>query len=423
MQPFAELTHFCGLDFASAHHDVVLLDAQGRQVLSFRFEETAAGWAACREHLRPFPALGCAVETSHGWVIERLLETGVTVYPVPPKQAKAFRDRHTTSGAKDDRRDAFALADALRVDGQRWRALKPEDELTQQLRYLCRDEVALIEERTAKVLQLKAALHEYYPTALEAFDDWTSPAAWNFVLTFPTPQALAKAGRRCHEKFLHAHKLARSAERYQARLACFARATEFCGGPAVTGAKSLLAVALAKILRTLEAQLEVYRARIEELFAKHPDHGTFASLPHAGDKLQPRLLSELGTQRDVFPDASALLCYAGTAPVTERSGKSKWVHFRRGCNKSLRHAIHLWAAEWITSPSWGQIYYRAHRAKGRSHADALRRLGQRLLKILWRLWYDRSTFRADVHQANQLRHGSWVLSLAPAAQKQPLPIP
>jgi transposase len=352
MKPFAELTHFRALDFASDHHDVVLLDAQGRQALSFRFEEEAAGWATFRERLRAFPAVGCAVETSHGWVIERLLECGVTVYPVPTMQAKAFRERHSTSGAKDDRRDAFALADALRVDGQGWRTLKPEDELTQKLRYLCRDEVALIEERTAKVHQLKAALHEYYPTALEVFEDWTSPAAWDFVLLFPTPRALAQAGRRRHEKFLHSHKLARGAEAYQERLAAFARATEFCGGPAVTEAKSLLALALAKVLRALEAQLKVYRERIEELFAKHPDHGTFVSLPHAGAKLQPRLLSELGTQRDVFPEASSLQCYAGTAPVTEKSGKKTWIH-----------------------------------------------------------------------QANQLRHGSWVLSLASGAQTQPLPTP
>jgi transposase len=423
MQPFAELTHFGALDWASDHHDVTILDAQGAAVDTFRIEESAEGWATFRKRVQAFPAVGFAVETCRGWVIERLLDAQLTVYPVPPQKTPAFRQRHSTSGACDDRRDAFVLADALRVEGQRWRALQPEDELTQKLRLLCRDEVALIEERTAKVLKLQAALHEYYPTALEAFEDWCSPSAWDFVLTFPTPQALQKAGRRRHEKFLQAHKLVRSPALYQQRLALFSRASEFRDNPATTEAKSLLAVALAKLLRTLESQLKLFRQRIEELFQQHPDQGIFHSLPHAGVKLQPRLLSELGTQRDVFPEASSVQCFAGTAPVTERSGKSSWIHFRRGCNKHFRHAVHLWASQWLTTPNWGQVYYQHHREQGRSHADALRRLGNRLLKILWRIWQDRIPYHADVHQENQLRHGSWLMTLAPQGAKAGTTIP
>jgi transposase len=420
MKSFSELTHFGALDWASQEHHAVILDSQGRTVESFRFEESAEGWASFRQRLRPFPALGFAVETNCGWVIERLLEAGLTVFPVPPKQAKAFRERFSSSGAKDDPRDALALADALRVDGQRWRPLRPEDELTQKLRLLTRDEVALIEERTAKVLQLKAALHEYYPAALEAFEDWVCESSWNFVLTFPTPQLLQAAGRRRHEKFLHANDLARSPERYEARLKIFARAAEFCGSPAVTEAKSLLAISFAKLLRQIETQLKEYRKRIQALFNQHPDHFIFSSLPHAAAKLRPRLLSELGTQRDVFPDSSSVQCYAGTAPVTERSGKSSWIHFRRACNKHFRHAVHLWASEWLVEPSWGKIYYQHHRDQGCSHADALRRLGNRLLKILWRIWYNRVPYNESIHQQNQLQHGSWVLQLSPAT---PIPYP
>ena len=416
MTSFAELKHFCALDWACDHHDVMVLDALGKQLATFRFEESAAGWTSFRERMRTYPAAGFAVETNRGWVIERLLEADLTVFPVPPQQAKAFRARFSTSGAKDDLFDAFALADALRVDGHLFRPLRPEDPLTQELRLLCRDEVVLIDERTAKIHQLTAALREYYPAALEAFEDWTAPSAWDFVLTFPTPKALQNAGRRKHEKFLHAHQLARSPERYRARLAAFAKAASFCGGPAATAAKSLLAVSMAKVLRTLEAQLNEYRKRIQELFDQHPDSFIFQSLPHSGAKLRPRLLSELGTQRDVFPDAPSVQCYAGTAPVTKRSGKSAWILFRRACNKHFRHAVHLWASEWITQPNWGQIYYRAHREKGCSHADALRRLGNRLLKILWRLWHDRKAYDPNVHQANQLKHGSWLLQLVPTPQ-------
>jgi len=420
VKSFEELTHFAALDYSSDHHDFELLDRQGQHVTSLRFDESAAGWARFSEHIRPFPNVAFAVETSQGWVIERLFQAGVQIYAVPPQKTKSFRERHRSSGASSDAHDAFILADALRTDGQRWRPLQPEDELTQKLRLLTRDEVALIEERTAKVLQLKAALKEYYPAALEAFDDWTSSSAWDLVLTFPTPQHLQQAGRRKHEKFLHTHRLARSTELYETRLKIFARAGEFCGSPAITEAKSLLAVSLVKMLRQLDIQLKEYRKRIEELFNQHPDSGIFGSLPHTGEKLQPRLLSELGTQRELYADASSLQCMGGTAPVTEQSGKSKWIHFRRGCNANLRHAVHLWASQWIMTPSWGRIYYQHHRDKGRSHADALRRLGHRLLKILWRIWKDRVPYSEAVHQKNQLEHGSWIIQLAPTAPaKQP----
>lgn len=415
MLPFAALTHYAGFDWAQEHHDVCVVDPAGRRCAAFRLAESAEGWADFRKRCREFPALGVAVETSRGWVIERLLEAQVTVYAVPPQKTADFCGRHSTSGAKDDARAAFALADALRVDGTHWRALAPEDPLTMELRLLCRDEVTLIEQRSAFVNQLRAALHEYYPTALAAFDDWTVPSAWQFLSAFPTPQALAQGGKRKWEKFLHAHRLARP-EPYARRLALFARATELCGGAAVTAAKCLLAASLVKLLQTLDAQLKTYRERIAALFRKHPDHFIFESLPHAGEKLAPRLLSELGEERGRHPAASSLQCYAGTAPVTERSGRKCWVHFRQGCNKHLRHAVHLWTSLWITERNWGQVYYHRHRELGCSHADALRRLGNRLLKILWKMWQARTAYDAEVHQRNQLKHGSWVLQLKTETQ-------
>jgi transposase len=211
-----------------------------------------------------------------------------------------------------------------------------------ELRLLCRDEVALIEERTALINQLQSALHEYYPAALEAFEDWTLPNAWAFVEAFPTPQALLAAGKRRWEKFLHTHKLARP-QTYARRLEIFARAGEFVSGEALTRAKSRLALVRARLLRVLEDQIEAYRAEIEKLFAQHPDHHLFGSLPGAGPKLAPRLLSEIGSDRSRFADPAGLQCLAGTAPVSFQSGQIHKVHLRRHCDKALRHAVHLWA--------------------------------------------------------------------------------
>src|SRR5439155_12751515 len=210
------------------------------------------------------------------------------------------RERKAPSGNKTDHVDTWSMADALRLDGHTWRQLKPDDPLTVELRLLCRDEIALIEQRTALANQLRAALHEYYPTALRAFDDWTQAYTWAFVERFPTPRKLREAGKRNWEKFLHTYKLWHSKELYEERLTLFAVAEQFCGSPAVTNANSLLARTLAGQLRVLQDHLDEYRSKITERFDQHPDHDLFGSLPGAGPKLAPRLLAELGDDRGRF---------------------------------------------------------------------------------------------------------------------------
>ena len=260
----------------------------------------------------------------------------------------------------------------MRLDGHTWRQLKADDPLTVELGLLCRDEIALIEQRTALVCQLRAALHEYYPVALQAFDDWTLRSTWAFIEAFPTPAGLTKAGKRKWEKFLHTHKLYNTA----------------------TYAKRL------------------------KLFAKHPDHDMFGSLPGAGEKLAPRLLAGLGDNRDRFDSPEGLQCYAGTAPVSYQSGQMKRVRFRRACEAGLRHTVHLWANLSRAKCPWAEAYYQKKRKDGQSHACVLRCLGQRWLKILWKMWQERERYDPEFHQRNQLKHGSWVIGLMSAQNAQ-----
>jgi transposase len=407
---WSQRTAFLGFDWVSDHHDVVLVDQHGKIVEDFRFDDTAEGWQLLIKKLSKHPDVAVAIETSSGATVERLLDSGYAVYPVNPKSAKRYRERKAPSGTKTDRVDAWSLADALRLDGHTWRPLKPDDPLTVELRLLCRDEIALIQQRTALVCQLRAALGEYYPVALEAFDDWTAPSTWAFIEAFPTPPTLAAAGKRKWEKFLHTQKLYRP-QTYPKRLRLFAQAKDFCGSPAMTNAKSMLAVALAGQLQVLQRHLGKFREQIQKLFAQHPDHDVFGSLPGAGEKLAPRLLAEMGDDRERFDSPEALQCHTGTAPVSYQSGKLKKVRFRRACHKVLRHTVHLWADLSRHTCPWADAYYHKKREEGQSHACALRCLGQRWLKILWKMWRTRKRYDPELHQRNQLRHGSWVIGL------------
>jgi transposase len=142
----------------------------------FRFAHNQEGWQQWRQQAARFAPLAVAIETSQGTVIDQLLQTpDCTIYPLNPKAAQRYRERKAPSGTKSDHLDAWSFADALRMDGSNWKPLSTQDPLLEQLRLLCRDEITLIEERTALINQLQAALHDYYPAALEAFEDWGCP--------------------------------------------------------------------------------------------------------------------------------------------------------------------------------------------------------------------------------------------------------
>ena len=410
MKEWKDITHYAGFDWARDHHAVVIVDSEGTIVADFEFEHSLEGWKTFQEKTVPFPNLAIAIETSQGAAVDQLLQRDYTLYPVNPVASESYRQRKAPSGTKTDHVDGWGLADALRVDGQGWKTLQPMDPLTHQLRLLCQDEVSLIEQRTLLINQLQQALVEYYPAARQAFDDWVNRSTWDFIIEFPTPELLAKAGKRRWEKFLHTHRLWRS-ETVDKRLAIFAQADQFKASAAITSAKSQLAVSLCKLLRTLQQQLDQYREQIEALFKNHPDHDLFGSLPGAKKMLSPRLLAGIGSDPTRYGSFEVLQCYAGTAPISFQSGQIHKAKIRWACDKFLRHTLHLWADCFRKTSAWGQTYYQKKRDQGMSHACALRCLGQRLLKILFKMLTDKKPYDAELHARNQQKHGSWVLQL------------
>ena len=417
---WSEQPFFAALDWAKDHHDVIVVDRVGTIVADFQFAHTVPGWEEFSQKMQPFGKCPVTIETSSGMAVDQLLQRGYTLYPINPLAAKEYRKRKAPSGTKTDRHDAWSSADALRTDGHAWRPLHPQDEATTTLRTLCRDEIALIENRTALVNQLEAALGEYYPLALESFDEWAKPFTWAFLRAFPTPEALAKAGKRNWQKFLHTHKLWRP-DTSAKRLALWERGQQLPASPAVVSAKTLLALSLATVLETLQRQIQEYRSRIEAAFEEHPDHDVFGSLPGAKEVLGPRLLSFIGSVREVYPDADSLMCQAGVSPVSYQSGKICKARIRYVCDHFLRHTVHLWVDESRKTCDWAQAYYKTKRDQGHEHASALRCLGKRWLKVLWRMWQDGTPYDEAKHLKNLRQHGSFVCGLLGEVVEETLP--
>jgi transposase len=216
---------------------------------------------------------------------------------------------------------------------------------------------------------------------------------------------LGAAGPRKRQNFLHTHKLWRPDTAPQ-RLALWARGQQLNASPAVVNAKSLLALSLAAVLESLQRQIQEYRRRITQAFAQHPDHQIFGSLPGAKQTLAPRLLSLLGQVREVFPDADSLMCQAGVSPVSYQSGKLRKARIRYVCDHFLRHTVHLWVDQSRKTCAWAQAYYQSKRDQGHQHASALRCLGKRWLKLLWRMWQDHSSYDEIKYLQALQQHGS-----------------
>ena len=92
-----------------------------------------------------------------------------------------------------------------------------------------------------------------------------------------------------------------------------------------------------------------------------------------------------------------LLAETGTAPVTRSSGRSRTVKFRYAANKRMRHAIDWWAFVAVRENDWAHEAYWQARARGQLHNRAVRGVGARWTRILWRCWTDHTIYDSALH--------------------------
>ena len=191
-----------------------------------------------------------------------------------------------------------------------------------------------------------------------------------------------------------------------ARLAEIDTAQPLTTDPAIVDTLSLTVQTYATQLRPMLDAIATFDARIAAMFAQHPDQALFASFPGAGPVGALRLAAAFGTDRTRWHAATELQTYAGIAPVTERSGKSCWVHHRLACPKFLKQTFHEYADQSIRVSSWARRYYNQQRGRGNTHHAALRSLAFKWMRILFRCWQDRTPYNEATYVAALRRHGS-----------------
>ena len=195
----------------------------------------------------------------------------------------------------------------------------------------------------------------------------------------------------------------------QARLKSIKAAKPLTLDKAVVMPHRLQALVLVDLLRVTLQAIQRFDDEIAELAPKHADYALFSSLPGAGPSLAPRLLVAFGEQRERFKSAAELQKYSGIAPVTERSGKKHWVHWRWQCSTFLRQTFVEWAAQTINKSFWAGAYYRQQREKGCSYQATLRALAFKWIRILYRCWVTRTPYNESKYLMALERRGSPLL--------------
>jgi len=398
---------YAGIDWADAHHDAVVIDEQGQRVASCRVAHTPEGLAQLITFLQgtvgdaPAPQeLACLIETTHGLLITALLDAGLAVYPVNPKTVDR---RRKPSGAKTDAIDAYLLAKTGRGDLADLRRLVPDSPLVQELKALTRDQDGLIQSQTRLVNQLTACLKAYYPVALDLFTKLQQPLTLAFLQAYPTLQAAQGAGVDELTQLLRQHHHPTPGATAQALRERLHR-PQLRADAITTRTKSRLTLALVSQLAPLLEQIKRYDDEITRLFLQHPDGAIFGSLPRAGKRLAPRLLSGWGDARERYASAASVQALAGTSPVAYESGAYSRAHRRYACVKPWRNTLYQFAWQSTFQEPWAAAYYRRKRQEGKSHSMAVRALANGWVRIIHAMWSQQRPHRAETFLAAQQAH-------------------
>ena len=327
-----------GIDWASADHAVCVVDAAGQVRARFSVAHDRAGIGKLITGLRTAGVSETAIERSDGVLVGALLDAGLTVVVITSRQMKNLRSRYGSAGAKDDRFDAFVLADVLRTDRSRLRPLAPDMPATITLRAAVRARRDLVAHRIAACNQLRAHLAAAFPAGAGLFARLDSQISLAFLARFGSQDAAGQLSVEDLAAWLHTLPYRGNAarpEQLHARLHAAPRGATGADG----AARAAITGALVATLSTLASQVKALEAEIAAQLTAHPDAHIFTSLPRAGTLRAARLLAETGDCRARFPDPESLTGLAGAAPVTRRSGKHISVSFRWAVNRQLRDAV------------------------------------------------------------------------------------
>jgi transposase len=392
---------FVGLDWAEDHHDVFVEDAIGQRLGGGRLPEGVEGVARFHElvagHVDDPAEVVVATETDRGLFIGALVAAGYTVLAVNPLSTLRYRERHSTSGAKSDPGDARVLADLARTDAHNHRPVAGDSELAETVKVLARAHQTMIWSRQRQTNQLRSTLREFYPSALEVFDELAGSDALAVLAIAATPTAGRLLSRSKIAAALRRGGRQRRIDERAIEIQTALRSPQLEAPALVADAMGATVAALVAVIAEMQTQIARLETELADRFEQHPDANIIRSLPGLGMTLGARVLAEFGDDPNRYPDAKSRKNYSGMSPITRASGKHHVVLARYARNRRLADACYQWAFAALTASPGARTYYDARRAAGDTHHRALRALANRLVGILHGCLRHRTTY--DEHTA------------------------
>jgi transposase len=287
---------FIGHDWAEDHHDVFIEDEAGSKLGGGRLPEGVEGIARFHEMLaglvdEPGEVL-IASETDRGLFINTLVSAGYAVIAVNPMSTSRYRERHSTSGAKSDPGDAKILADLARTDAHNHRRMVGDSELGEAIKVLARAHQSLIWTRQRQTNQLRSTLREFYPAALDAFDEVGGRDALAVLSIASTPTTGRSLSLSKIQSALRRGGRQRRIEQRAVEIQTALRAEQLAAPDLIADAMGVTVAALVAVIGELSTQIGGLEAKLADHFEQHPDAKIIRSLPGLGMTLGARVLAE-----------------------------------------------------------------------------------------------------------------------------------
>jgi len=402
---------YVGIDWADSKHDVCIRprDVDKREFDVIRHRAEAIDTWVKDLHRRYGDPIAVAVELSKGPIVSALQKYDfIDIFPVNPGTLAKYREAFQPSRAKDDPTDAELALDMLLRHPEHFKALKPQSVEMRTLTTLVEQRRCLVNDQIRITNRLRSALKQYYPQVLEWFEHIDTPLFCAFVKRWPTLTQAKRARSNTLRRFFHEHHMYREGVLENRRQAINS-ARPLTLDDAVIVPYRLQTLVLVEQLELMFRAIGQFDDEIEKLATEHPDYALFQSLPGAGPALAPRLLVAFGEQRERFKSAADMQKYSGIAPVTERSGKKHWVHWRLQCPTFMRQTFVEWAGQTINKSYWAGEYYQQQREKGSTYQAAVRSLAFKWIRIVYRCWQTGEAYDESRYLKTLERRGSTLL--------------
>lgn len=381
-------TAIVGIDWGDSKHDVCIQAStgEGREFDVIAHRPAVVDQWIKSLHDRLGGPIAIALELSKGPIISILQKYDfIVIFPINPSTLARYRSAFKPSRAKDDPTDAEMALDLLLRHPDHFKPLQPQSTDMRTLATLVEQRRQLVADKIRLTNRLRSSLKEYYPQVLEWFDHIDTPLFCSFFTRWPTLAQARRARPNTLQRFFREHNM-RFEKVLASRIEAIKNAAPLTLDNAIIMPHRMIAQVLVEQLRLILSAIKEFDAQIDSIAKVQPDYALFRALPGAGPSLAPRLLVAFGEQRDRFKSAEDVQKYAGIAPVTERSGKKHWVHWRWQCSKFLRQTFVEWAAQTINKSYWAGAFYQQQRAKGCTHQAAVRALAYKWIRIIYRCW-------------------------------------